>query len=122
MGLKQKKAKAKKTVKMLHYVDADGSYLGCFSDGNKLIPSGAIEVSASPEDGRQKWNGSKWSQLDMAVLNVEKRVSEYPSIGDQLDAIWKELNRQRLGGANLVADADSMLGKILAVKKKYPKK
>ena len=41
---------------------------------------------------------------------IEKRQSEYPSIGDQLDALWK-------GG-----DAQTeMLAKVMAVKAKYPK-
>jgi len=40
----------------------------------------------------------------------KQRAQEYPSIGDQLDAIWK-------GG-----DAyDAMLAKVMAVKDKYPK-
>ena len=50
-----------------------------------------------------------------------KRESEYPSIGDQLDALWKELNYRRLNGDNLTSDADAILGKILAVKAKHPK-
>lgn len=49
------------------------------------------------------------------------RVKEYPPIGDQLDAIWMQLNSMRLGGTDLVSDADHILGKILAVKKKHPK-
>jgi hypothetical protein len=41
---------------------------------------------------------------------IGKRQSEYPSIGDQLDALWK-------GG-----DAQTeMLAKVMAVKTKYPK-
>jgi hypothetical protein len=40
----------------------------------------------------------------------EKRAAEYPSIGDQLDALWK-------GGA----EAEAMLAKVQAVKQKYPK-
>ena len=51
----------------------------------------------------------------------DDRRSEYPDIGDQLDALWKELNYRRLNGDNLVQDADDMLGQILAVKAKYPK-
>jgi len=51
----------------------------------------------------------------------ELRREEYPAIGDQLDAIWKELNYRRMNGDNLTADADLMLGKILSVKAKYPK-
>jgi hypothetical protein len=38
------------------------------------------------------------------------RVTEYPSIGDQLDALWK-------GGD----DAAAMLEQVMAVKSKYPK-
>lgn len=41
---------------------------------------------------------------------AEKRKKEYPSLGDQLDAIWK-------GGA----DFDAMKTKVMAVKEKYPK-
>ena len=41
---------------------------------------------------------------------IAKRASEYPPIGDQLDALWK-------GGA----EAEAMLAKVQAVKAKYPK-
>jgi len=41
---------------------------------------------------------------------ITKRAAEYPSIGDQLDALWK--------GGN---DAAEMLAKVQAVKAKYPK-
>jgi len=41
---------------------------------------------------------------------IAKRQAEYPTIGDQLDALWK-------GG-----DAQTeMLAKVMAVKAKYPK-
>jgi hypothetical protein len=40
----------------------------------------------------------------------DKRVAEYPFIGDQLDALWK-------GGDA----ATEMLAKVQAVKAKYPK-
>lgn len=39
-----------------------------------------------------------------------KRQAEYPSIGDQLDALWK--------GGDAQAE---MLARVLAVKEKYPK-
>jgi hypothetical protein len=51
----------------------------------------------------------------------EKRASEYPDIGDQLDAIWKQINQDRLNGKDLVQEADDLLGSILATKAKYPK-
>lgn len=41
---------------------------------------------------------------------IAKRQAEYPSIGDQLDALWK--------GGDAQAE---MLAKVLAVKQKYPK-
>ena len=41
---------------------------------------------------------------------IEKRISEYPPIGDQLDALWK--------GGDAAAE---MLAKVQAVKTKYPK-
>lgn len=41
---------------------------------------------------------------------IDNRRAEYPSIGDQLDALWK-------GGD----DAAAMLEQVMAVKSKYPK-
>lgn len=52
---------------------------------------------------------------------INERKHEYPEIGDQLDAIWSELNSRRLKGEKLVQEADDMLGEILAVKNKHPK-
>ena len=57
-------------------------------------------------------------EIDLAAVNAwqdpdaykAKRASEYPPIGDQLDALWK-------GGA----EAEAMLAKVQAVKTKYPK-
>ena len=48
-----------------------------------------------------------WIDPDTYKYN---RVAEYPSIGDQLDALWK-------GGEA----ATEMLAKVQAVKTKYPK-
>jgi hypothetical protein len=41
---------------------------------------------------------------------ITKRAAEYPTIGDQLDALWK--------GGEAAAE---MLAKVQAVKDKYPK-
>jgi len=57
-------------------------------------------------------------EIDLAAVNAWidpdaykfARAREYPSIGDQLDALWK--------GGN---DAAEMLAKVQAVKAKYPK-
>ena len=45
-----------------------------------------------------------------AQAYARSRASEYPAIGDQLDALWK-------GGD----EAAAMLAKVQAVKAKYPK-
>lgn len=50
------------------------------------------------------------------------RREGYPSIGDQLGAVFDYLNQERLNGKNLPASCDHVLGKILAVKKKHPQK
>ena len=48
------------------------------------------------------------------------RTNAYPSMGDQLDVLWKQLGHLRLSGKlDLIQDADDMLGEILAVKKRY---
>jgi hypothetical protein len=52
----------------------------------------------------------------------EKRRREYPNFGDQLDVIWKQFNRMRLDGVDLIQEADDILGSILATKAKHPKK
>ena len=57
-------------------------------------------------------------EIDMTLVNAwvdpdtykYNRVKEYPSIGDQLDALWK--------GGDAAAE---MLAKVQAVKTKYPK-
>ena len=57
-------------------------------------------------------------EINMATVNAwvdpdtykYNRVKEYPSIGDQLDALWK--------GGEAAAE---MLAKVQAVKTKYPK-
>ena len=70
-----------------------------------------VGTDAFDKDGNQ-------IPIDMSAVNawvdpkayVAKRQSEYPTIGDQLDALWK-------GG-----DAQTeMLAKVMAVKAKYPK-
>jgi len=57
-------------------------------------------------------------EIDIEAVNAwidpnaykAKRLAEYPSIGDQLDALWK-------GGDA----ATEMMAKVQAVKAKYPK-
>lgn len=52
---------------------------------------------------------AKSAELDALAYRESRRI-EYPSIGDQLDALWK-------GGQA----ATDMLAKVQAIKTKYPK-
>jgi hypothetical protein len=74
-------------------------------------------VSVDDGDGARDAQGNK-VEIDLDAVNAwvdpnaykTKRQAEYPSIGDQLDALWK--------GGDAAAE---MLAKVQAVKAKYPK-
>lgn len=51
----------------------------------------------------------------------EKRKKEYPDIGDQIDAIWKQLEADSEKGKILEKEASEILQKIREVKNKYKK-
>jgi hypothetical protein len=51
-----------------YYVDTNGNYLGGFDGATP--PVGAIEVSAPPTDGRQKWINNAWAALDPTILTT----------------------------------------------------
>lgn len=50
-----------------------------------------------------------------------ERAAAYPTIGDQLDALMKELQRRRDGGEKLAPEIATMLDKVMDVKKRFPK-
>lgn len=61
----------------------------------------------------------------MSTINVNKdyskeRKSSYPSVGDQLDAIFKAID-SIAGSVNIGDDALKMLSEIKSIKSKYPK-
>lgn len=51
---------------------------------------------------------------------VERRAKEYPSIGDQLDAIWKLV--AGLPKRDVPPETQQMLNRIDGVKQRLPKK
>lgn len=65
-------------------------------------------------------HNARLAELPLAEVQ-RARSKAYPPIGDQLDAIWKELNSRRMKGEDLVQGADDILGKVLSVKSKHPK-
>jgi hypothetical protein len=80
----------------------------------KLYPT---VVTIDDTSGAFDAEGNK-VEINLATVNAwvdpdtykYNRVAEYPSIGDQLDALWK--------GGDAAAE---MLAKVQAVKTKYPK-
>lgn len=53
---------------------------------------------------------------------VALRAAAYPSIGDQLDAVLKQLNAMQMNGeTNLIAPLDEVIQQWLKVKRDFPK-
>jgi len=98
------------------------------------IPSAVVPMSDAIwqhhiEGTAQAYNkkSKTWADYVPSAAEKAKHDSEQhnasimaamPSVADQLDAIWMQLNAERMAGKNLVAPADDILGQILAVKKK----
>jgi hypothetical protein len=86
-------------------------------------------AGAMDKDGNQVPVVQSDYETEVARLQAEQdatqyqrdRQSEYPPIGDQLDAILKHLNYRRTQGEDLVKDLDNIVGAWLNVKSRYPK-
>lgn len=75
----------------------------------ELYPGMTLIEGEIPPGSTHLKNGI-FSREDRELTWIDQRISAYPSIRDQLDAIWK-------GGDSL----DQMREAVLAVKAKYPK-
>lgn len=97
--------------------------------GNPALSWRIVATDQLPEDMtyRDAWTDDNPTEtvdvdpIKKAGLYRALREKEYPLIGDQLDAIWKELNYRRLNGEALIQEADDILNRVLAVKNKYQK-
>lgn len=89
----------KDSKNQIHAYELDGSQDHLIGDKIAITKAEADKMLAEIEEKRLA-----------ARSYSEKRRSEYPPIGDQLDALWK--------GGDV---AQEMLQKIQAVKAKYPK-
>lgn len=93
--------------------------------GNKLIsvgvcPDGSEALQAI--DGMEYGLGDPPEHIQPEIITPvpaydEKRLREYPTIGDQLDALWKLLGPT----APQNSDARDIFSRIQSVKAKYPK-
>ena len=107
------------TFKEIREYEAEGQQqkeyiVDMFEDSEKTISFGQANyhiLSSNPNYQQEFIDSMEKPPLQPKPAGyAEKRISEYPPIGDQLDALWK-------GGA---AAAD-MLARVQAVKIKYPK-
>lgn len=58
-----------------HYVDQSGVYVGGYSGAEP--PEGSVEVPYAPDDARQVWDGSQWSEVPEQVpASVTKRQAK----------------------------------------------
>lgn len=85
-----------------------------------------IKVPLTEEDIRQREIDEEAHKVYIEELNRNRykvqRQKKYPEIGDQLDAILKQLNYMQMSGqTNLVSQLDDIIGQWLAVKREYPK-
>ena len=88
---------------MKHYKDSNNNIYAYESDGSQdhLIPDNYISITDKEADAIRLY----------VKTYADLREEEYPSIGDQLDMIYKDMKN------NTTTHADS----VEAVKTKYPK-
>jgi len=105
-----------KTLTALGIDTMDGDY---HFDGTNLTVEGFTDAQISAAEA-----GLNIAVLDKAesnaIVDIERREA-YPSIGDQLDAIWKQIAKLKADGIALDFDADKSLKKILDIKKSHKK-
>jgi hypothetical protein len=57
----------------------------------------------------------------VATKYKRDRVKEYPSVGDQLDMLYKTVKYLSDNGTDVGEDGEALITKVIAVKTKYPK-
>ncbi len=87
--------------------------VGGISTRGGVITGWPDSLPALTQELIDSYDAEYQAHLD-ATAYADKRKAEYPEIGDQLDALWKD----RQGDT---ADADAIAADIAAVKVKYPK-
>lgn len=94
---------------MKHYIDQQGNLHGFKLDGSQdsFIKPGMTLIT---DEAMQAIIEKKNQEILDSRTYDQKRAAEYPSIADQLDAIWKGLDSM-----------NEMQEKIMAIKDRYPK-
>lgn len=99
---------------MIHYLLIDGNgdvrVRGCCSYEDEVpTMDGCVVEIIEPTDARTP-------NPEPPYNYKRQRLAEYPTIGDQLDALWKAL-----GPILEHPEAEAMLNKIMEVKSAHPK-
>lgn len=105
-------------------------------NGNVMMPANAtqIEPLESIEGFDIFWNedNKTWDYIEIQQVEEEteeeteeltyaqKRLAEYPFLGDQLDAIFKGFKALEESGQELPEDTLTWLSDVQAVKDRYP--
>jgi hypothetical protein len=92
----------------MHYKDLENNlYFLDSTEFEHFLPVGCVQITDNETDSIR--NTAEQGRLN-AMTFTENRQAAYPSIADQLDALWK-------GGAA----AEEMKATVMAIKEKYPK-
>lgn len=82
-----------------------------------------VQVELSPEEEAQvvkMWEDN--AREKAKTQYISNRVSAYPPITDQLDAVLKQLNYMQMNKqTDLIAPMDDIIQKWLQVKRDFPK-
>lgn len=76
---------------------------------------GEYEQRPQLHDKKYNFSTQQWEDSSPFPLYVRNRKAEYPTIGDQLDALWHAMDQGTL------PKIQPMYAQIKAVKDKYPK-
>jgi hypothetical protein len=80
-------------------------------------------AEAAAEAARQAVNGPSYRQRRAAAYaaTLGREPGQMNAMGDCLDVILKQFNQLRLDGTPMIQEMDDLLGKVLAIKAKFPK-
>ena len=89
--------------------------------GKHILVEGAkTKYPKLVEDAQGEYQIVEDAVIKLATEYKEKRVKEYPEIGDQLDAVYKTFTFLKANGADMGPDGDAYLDSINAVKNQIP--
>lgn len=92
---------------------------------NKVVNGKLIKLTRKEAAARKAEELVAKKKKDLYVSTrkyADDRAMNYPSIGEQLDAILKQLNYMQMSGqTNLITELDGVVMGWLKVKKDYPK-